>query len=453
MYLLGIDIGTTKIAGVLLFDDQLIKVLSEDNKAGLKGSHSWEYLQDPEVIVKSVFTIIDKLKGVAERAIASVGISGQMHGFLYVTREGNACSPLFTWQDGRGTIPLELGSAVTAQHLIQEKIGYCVCPGYALVTHYYNYYKGLVPENAYKIISIGGYLAMKLCRSPEACIDPSEAASFGLYDIKDQAFLFNDIRKLWHSNDFLPRLVSFHHQVGTDEEGIPVFQSLGDNQASFYGAMQGQQNANLLLNLGTGGQVSFLLENEKLPEKSLQGMELRPYPSGHLAVGATLSGGKSLELLVEFFAEVLAFFGHKVHKQEIYQVIYDQTCQWNKINDKVFSGQALRVEPYFYGTREQPGIRGAIFNIGAENFRVAPLLYGFIEAMVQELHTLWQTSGLADTKKVYSHIVGSGNAIRRNPIVVQMIEKVFQSRLIISELPEEAACGAAWYAGKSRALL
>ncbi len=447
MYLLGIDIGTTKIAGVLLFDDKLVKVLSENSKAILPSIHSWEHLQDPNIILETAFRVIDQLKQQINEPIISIGISGQMHGFLYVTREGNACSPLFTWQDSRAAIPLEQDSSVTVQHLIQEKTGHNIFPGYALATHYYNYYKKLVPESACRIVSIGGYLTMKLCCSSQVCIDPSEAASFGLYDVKNRVFLFKDIKKLWHSSDFLPRLVPFHHQVGTDQEDIPVFQSLGDNQASFYGAMQHQQNANLLLNLGTSGQISFLLENLEPPRKSLQGMELRPYPSGQLAVGATLSGGKSLDLLAEFFKEVLAFFGHKVHKKEIYQIIYEQTCQWNKIEE--LPEHRLKVEPYFYGTREQPSIRGAILNIGAENFRVVPFLYGFIEAMVQELYTLWQASGLSGTDKIYSHIVGSGNAIRRNPIVVQMIEKVFESRLIISDVPEEAACGAAWYAQQS----
>ena len=235
MYLLGIDIGTTKIAGVLLFHNTFVKVLSENNDSALPSIHSWEHLQDPHIILKTAFKIIDQLKREINEPVTSIGISGQMHGFLYVTKEGNACSPLFTWQDSRAAIPLEQDSPVTAQSFIQERTGHHIFPGYALATHYYNHYKKLVPENAYGIVSIGGYLAMKLSRSAEACIDPSEAASFGLYDIKEQTFVFREIERLYGNIDFLPKLVPFHHRAGFLKDGTPVFSSLGDNQASFYG--------------------------------------------------------------------------------------------------------------------------------------------------------------------------------------------------------------------------
>ena len=196
-------------------------------------------------------------------------------------------------------------------------------------------------------------------------------------------------------------------------------------------AMQEQQNANLLLNLGTSGQISFLLESLPSPEspqqnlKSLSGMELRPYPNGYLAVGATLSGGKSFDILAELFTEVLAFFGHQTSKAEVYRTIHKQVLQWHEHGQKLSLEQSLHVQPYFYGTREQPDAKGAILNIGAANLRVLPLLYGFTEAMVRELHELWLASGLANTHSVCSNIVGSGNAIRRNPMIKPIIENMF----------------------------
>ncbi len=38
-----------------------------------------------------------------------IGFTGQMHGMLYVDASGMAVSPLYTWQDGSGEIPLEDG--------------------------------------------------------------------------------------------------------------------------------------------------------------------------------------------------------------------------------------------------------------------------------------------------------------------------------------------------------
>ena len=36
---------------------------------------------------------------------ASIGLTGQMHGIVYLDREGRCISPLYTWQDGRGNLP------------------------------------------------------------------------------------------------------------------------------------------------------------------------------------------------------------------------------------------------------------------------------------------------------------------------------------------------------------
>ncbi len=63
--------------------------------------------------------------------------------------------------------------------------------------------------------------------------------------------------------------------------------------------------------------------------------------------------------------------------------------------------------------------------------------------MVNELKDLLLANHLEEVSDI-SRIVGSGNGIRRNPLVCHLIEEMFQYRLHKSEL-KEAACGAAFY--------
>ena len=496
MYVLGLDIGTTKIAGVLLpsAGGTPIKVVSQNNSAELPGAHSWERIQDPERIVQIAKQMVADLKQAATGPIQGIGISGQMHGFLYVNLQGRAISPLYTWQDSRAAVALDAQGS-TAQSLIMQKTGRVIFPGYALASHYYNWLKGLQPQEPYKLVSIGAYLGMQLCSNKqacEACADPSEAASFGLYDIEAQSFFLSDIVRLWGEASFLPRQVPFYHQSGRDADGIAVFQALGDNQASFYGAMRGagqtQNKGQLLINLGTGGQVSFLLESAKLTEtsaersqaetaqekmaqekmaqaehslsgpqlKDLPHLEPRPYPpklnsglnSGpHLAfdtllVGTTLAGGKAFDLLADFFADVLAFFGAPLDKNTIYARIDAHTWAESQ-SASMFKATTVKVEPYFYGTRLNPELRGGISHISPSNLKVESLIFGFAEAIVQELRHL------IGNRSIPEQIVGSGNGIRRNGLIRQMIEEIFGAELKISAIAEEAACGAAWYANQS----
>ena len=59
--------------------------------------------QDVEKITQTALSVIETL---FERYpdIHSIGVTGQMHGILYVDADGNAVSPLYTWQDARGSL-------------------------------------------------------------------------------------------------------------------------------------------------------------------------------------------------------------------------------------------------------------------------------------------------------------------------------------------------------------
>ncbi len=434
MYILGIDIGTTKIAGVLLEvpGKRMVEAVSVNSEADIPSPHEWERTQNPDVILQKAESIIADLKGKAKGKIACIGISSQMHGFLYVDGDGRSSGPLYTWQDNRAAVPVE-PAGKSARELIQDRTGKSVYSGYALATHYYNFLKGLAPDSPYRIVSIGGYLGMRLCGLTEATIDPSEGAGFGLYDPDAGDFCLDEIRSLWGHTDFLPACVSFHYQMGWDGEGVPVFQSMGDNQASFYGAMEGREES-LLLNLGTGGQVSLLMDK---PPSCLKGLEVRPYPGKCLVVGATLAGGKSFDMLMDFLGDVLSFFGKPLSKREILEIIDKADFHSPPV--------PLRVEPFFNGTRENPDVRGSIGNIELDNLTTSHLVYAFAEAMVGELKDLLEENSL-DRPEILRHIVGSGNGIRRNPLVRRLIEELFHCRLFLSDLKEEAACGAALYA-------
>ena len=274
---------------------------------------------------------------------------------------------------------------------------------------------------------------MKLCGSGKGFIDPSEGASFGLYDTDKRTFYKDDIEHLFGTADFLPEEVSFFHKCGVDSSGIPVFQSLGDNQASFLGAMKGRED-HILVNIGTSGQICFLTDSH--PE-NLKGIEVRPYPGKNLVVGATLTGGKAYALLIDFFYDILSLFGYSMDKEEMMEIL-------NRM-DIAEPVNPLSVVSSFNGTRIDPEQRGMISGIDLSNFDSRNLVYGFVEAMVDELKNLFDMNGLDKLASV-NGIVGSGNAVRRNPLLQRLIEKKFNRILFLSDNMEEAACGAAYYA-------
>ena len=102
----------------------------------------------------------------------------------------------------------------------------------------------------------------------------------------------------------------------------------------------------------------------------------------------------------------------------------------------------MRVDTAFDGTREHPAKRGGISNLSTDNFTPQGLTRGVLEGMVQELLDRYRTmaEGLGAKR---SHIVASGNGMRRNAALQRIAGEMFGMSLSLSKNTEEAACGAA----------
>ena len=109
--------------------------------------------------------------------VSVIGVTGQMHGILYIDEAGNALSPLYTWQDGRGN--LKYKDTTYAEYLNGSS-------GFGCITDFYNRENGIRPESAFGFCTIHDYFVMKICDLKEPVIHSSDAASFGCYNIKEK---------------------------------------------------------------------------------------------------------------------------------------------------------------------------------------------------------------------------------------------------------------------------
>jgi len=431
MKTLGLDIGTTTISAVV-YDDQAGVCIARTikNDSFLSGE-SWERIQDPSVIFgKSVSVVCELLREYPD--VAAMGLSGQMHGILYLDAAGTPVSPLYIWQDGRGDLPYD-ETCSWAAHL-SDITGYALATGYGLVTHYYNLNHGLVPERAKYLCTIHDYLAMKFAGRTIPVTEPTDAASLGLYDGPGHRFDPAALEKAGIDPAMLPEVVT-DPCLGTGMLGIPVYAALGDNQASFLGATGGRTDV-LLVNMGTGGQVSVYSADHL----QTQTLETRPFPDGGwLLVGASLCGGRSYALLEAFLRETARL----ITGQEI--SAYDAMAK--AMDAAPDLTDAPVVTTLFQGTRKDPALRGSIENLGADNFTPAHLIQGVMQGMAQELFAMYQ-GYLSKGGTAPAAMIGSGNGLRKNRHLCRIFEETFGLPLILSENEEEAACGAAIYAAK-----
>ncbi len=442
MKALGLDIGTTTISAVVvgMEEREILKAYTIPNGSFIETDLPWEKIQDPDKIMQKALGLLEEILQ-EHQDIGVIGLTGQMHGIVYLDENGKHISPLYTWQDGRGNIPVEkilsedpvpedalseAGRSICG--ILEEEYGVKAHTGYGLVTHLYNCRNNLVPEGAAKVCTIMDYLGMRLTGRRTPLMHSSNAASLGLYDAKKNGFRADILQKAGADADVLPEVTDDFISVGS-YKGIPVSAAIGDNQASFLGSVENAADS-VLVNMGTGGQISVLSDTYF----TAKGIEARPFVKGHyLLAGSSLCGGRAYALLEHFFrsyAEAAGITG------------VDHYSVMGKILDEKNDGEKLKVNTTFSGTREKPEKRGSIKNIGTENFTPKALIGGVLEGMAEELYKMYRKieKGLAGPK---TRMVASGNGIRKNRHLQEVMSEKFGMSLELAKREEEAAYGAA----------
>ena len=438
MKAIGIDIGTTTICSVLIDADSgtLLdaKTLSNDSTI-TENEGEWEHKQSPEKIAEKCTKLAEGYLNQYED-IESIGLTGQMHGIVYVDALGNAVSPLYTWRDGRGTLPIgtDKGSMSYVEELT-EKTGYPMASGFGLTTHYYQMKNGKVPKTAVSICTIADYVGMVFTGKSRPLIHQSMAASMGAFDLEKACFDIDAIGKAGIDPKILPNVTKNNEKSGTwkktavKNRDIIVSVALGDNQASFLGSVGWREG--LLVNVGTGSQISSYSKHIVKDDC----LESRPYlEDSWLVAGSPLCGGYSYSLMKRFVDEIFEMSGVRCEKS-VYEMLnesakraYDQKSQ-------------LVIDTRFNGSRKEPYLTGSICGLTPDSFHVGQFALGILKGICKELYQYYER--FPEQLKTGTTMVGSGNGIRRNPLLQQIFCERFDKDIEIAPYEEEAGYGAA----------
>lgn len=407
MKAIGIDIGTTSVCGVLIdaATGGVERSVTKNSNAFIEGCAEWEKIQSVDKIITIATDILESL--IAEsNEVGVIGVTGQMHGIVYTDENGNAASPLYTWQDGRGNLPYK--GTTYAKYLDSFS-------GYGNVTDFYNTENGIKPRNTVSYCTIPDYFVMKICGLKQPILHLSNAASLGCYELERNKFNYN-----------YTAMVTEDYRIAGQYGKIPVSIAVGDNQASVFSTLADEND--VLVNIGTGSQIS-VVSNKILNSSDI---ETRPYfDENYLLVGAALCGGRAYSVLKNFYAEAFGYI-KRVDDDEVYKIMNDML--------KDAKSSSFKVDTRFAGTRLNSEITGGISGITTENFTPSALTYGVLCGMADELLNMYEQMGVCK-----SGIVGSGNGIRKNKTLVKIFEEKLGAKMKIPKHVEEAAVGAAMF--------
>ncbi len=295
------DFGTSfmKLATVDEKTGEEIHALKLRTKAVACDGVRCEY--DAKLFFETLKSYIDSQA--SETRVDAVLISSQMHGFIL--KRNDCFGNYISWQDQRSmhdewhtfdklckTIP----DSVIMRSGMRLKPEMALCNLRSLLNAE-KIMKIIDSEERFELFTLGSYVTFML--TGKNVTHASAAVPTGLFDLEtgqanEALFSLCGLQGL-----VLPRVMPFG--VAGSYGKIPIYTEVGDHTAVLAGADVGAGHINM--NMGTTSQVSCLAQgfHEDFYTKNY---ELRPYFDGMFVKVATkLPGGRSLQLLMDFFAD------------------------------------------------------------------------------------------------------------------------------------------------------
>jgi len=432
---LGIDIGTSKAAAVLVDEaGQAVAIQSAGYKAAAAG-YGVAGEQDAEVLIETALELVRQLPQELRKHVGRVGVTNQMHGIVWADEQARAVSPLINWQDSR--------CETAWLQALYEQTGYRLHSGYGAATAACQAQRGQIPPQAKGLGTIGDLLVMRLTGRGRLLIDCTNAASVGFYHQRQANWDYTAWQKAGIHSSLLPEVTAMGAAAGqlTRQaaaslglpQGIAVAAAVGDQQASLLATLTNPAEE-IAVTLGTGGQVAAVLPADGADGHDSQDgrYEFRPFTEGsRLLTGCCLGGGAAWQWLEQSVQGWLSELGLPP---------LDEGRLYDYLNRAGFqASEELIIQPHFWGERYAPHLRGAIEGLGPHNFNLGTISRALARGIARYLRDLLPDFALAGRKV----LVGSGNGLRRNELLRWALADTFGMELRLTAIAEEAAVGAA----------
>jgi sugar (pentulose or hexulose) kinase len=455
---LGLDLGTTSISAIAIdADGRLLHAETRNHQADVSGLSAGYAEQNPTAIRDAALAALRELTKKVSVQPVCLGLTGQMHGVVLLDAALHPVSNLITWQDRRALA----AHPTSGESLLQTLLGRCSdeallssgcrpSAGFLGTTLYALRETDSLPATAARAALIIDWLATQLTGG-DLVTDRSNAASTGLFDLPGDEWSRELLAAAHVPHAMLSRVADSGADIGrlTDAAaaatglpaGLPVCNAIGDNQAAIVGSIPAGEEV-VHINIGTGGQLSRILERFR----TLAGMETRYLPLGrYMLVGAGLAGGDALAWVKRTLAAWLASCGIDLSDDELYRHL---DAAMSAVGD---DAGGLECAPFFRGTRADPTARGEFRGVDNDNFTpggVGRAVLNGIAAGMEMFRDLAANAGPWPARR----IIATGNAVRRNPLLIQRFADMLGLPVDLPQHREEAAYGAALLAGAQSGL-
>jgi len=448
--LMGIDLGTSGV-----------KVLVINQKGQIKAQHTEEYplstprpnwaQQNPrdwwEATVKALQYVFRQEKIPAEK-IAAIGLTGQMHGAVFLDKEKRVISPAILWCDQRTGQQCEQINRLVGKERILEITCNPVLTGFQapkilwLRENFPDRYRRLR-----HILLPKDYLRYLL--TDRMATDASDASGTSLFDVANRCWSEEILKKLEIPLDFLPAVYESPEISGYVSEkaarltglkaGTPVVAGAGDQAAGGVGNGIVQEGL-ASVTIGTSGVVfAHSTKVIKDPAGRLHTF-CHAVPGAWHLMGVMLSAGGALRWFRDTCCQREKILARQ-RNQDVYNILTRQA------SSVPIGCEGLLFLPYLTGERcpyADPLARGVFFGLSLKHTH-AHLTRAVMEGI---------TFGLKDSLEIMKELkLPLGRVLRasgggaRSAFWCQMQADIFDSQIVRLVTQHGPCLGAAVLAG------
>ena len=450
-YLLGIDIGTSGTKALLLSLDGKV-VSTQTVEHTLQTPRPGWTEQNPEewwnATQKAVRTAMRQAK-LGKDDIRAVGLSGQMHGSVFLDKAGKAIRPALLWNDQRtveqsGRILDKAGGPDAMLKLV----GNLPLTGYTAPKILW--FRDHEPKKFAKCVSIllpKDFIRFRM--TGDYATDMGDASGTALLDVKKRQWSDALLKMLDIDAALLPKLYESPEVTGTVHAdaakalglavGTPVVAGAGDVMSGAVGngiVEKGTVNANL----GTGGVMCAHSDKFSLDPRGRIATMCHAVPGAFVNFGCMLSAAGSLQWYADTLAEHEQAEAKRA-KGNVFELLMEQA-------ERAPAGsEGLFFLPYLTGERcphPDPDARGCWIGLTRRTDKAAvvrSLMEGVTFNMGQML-AIMRDEMKIPVKQVRATGGGSKAAVWR-----QMQADVYNAPVALTNSEEGGAFGVALLAG------
>ena len=438
-YILGIDIGTSGTK-TILFDNTLRAIASATYEYSMTQLRPLWAEQDPtdwwKAVVSGIREVIN-VSGVSPQCIASIGLSGQMHGLVLLDKNNHLLRPSIIWCDQRTVKECaEITEIIGSERLIEITANPALT-GFTLskIMWIKNNEPDIYRDIAH-ILLPKDYIRFKL--TGQYATDVSDASGMQLLDIGKRCWSDEIINKMGINKNWLgkvyesPEITGYISKEGSRETGLAISTSVvggaGDQAAAAIGCGIVREGK-ISDTIGSSGVIFAHTDKPLIDYKGRVHTFCHAVPGKWHIMGVTQGAGLSLKWFRDNFCQEI---GYK---------------EMDSLAESISMGsEGLIFLPYLMGERSpilDPVAKGVFFGLTNSHKR-AHMIRSVMEGIVlSQYDCLKVVNELGVNPKEI--IIGGGGA--KSPFWRQMFADCFNTSVITMNNTEGGALGAAILAG------